>query len=123
MARHSATAAISPTHPGGDPNNHCNRGAGPSPHRAVAHVRRSQPPRFTRWRPGAAPGPTSPVEDHDPAAWAAVVGVHLTGNLFNAHYERPAMIALAGDVDGRRVLDAGWGSGPLSAALSAKGPS
>jgi 2-polyprenyl-3-methyl-5-hydroxy-6-metoxy-1,4-benzoquinol methylase len=31
------------------------------------------------------------------------------------------MIDLAGDVDGHRVLDAGCGSGPLSAALRAKG--
>jgi len=42
-------------------------------------------------------------------------------NLFNAYYERPAMIGLAGDVAGRRVLDAGCGSGPLSAALRANG--
>ena len=42
-------------------------------------------------------------------------------NLFNAHYERPAMIDLAGDVDGRRVLDAGCGSGALASALRAKG--
>jgi SAM-dependent methyltransferase len=42
-------------------------------------------------------------------------------NLFNAYYERPAMIDLAGDVNGRRVLDAGCGSGPLAAALRAKG--
>jgi ubiquinone/menaquinone biosynthesis C-methylase UbiE len=42
-------------------------------------------------------------------------------NLLNGYYERPAMIALAGDVDGHRVLDAGCGSGPLSAALHAKG--
>lgn len=41
--------------------------------------------------------------------------------LFNAHYERPAMIELAGDVHGRRVLDAGCGSGALSFALRAKG--
>lgn len=38
-------------------------------------------------------------------------------SLFNAHYERPAMRRLAGDVAGRRILDAGCGSGPLTAAL------
>lgn len=38
-------------------------------------------------------------------------------NLVNGYYERPAMIGLAGEVSGRRVLDAGCGSGPLSAAL------
>lgn len=42
-------------------------------------------------------------------------------SLFNAYYERPEMLRLAGDVTGRRVLDAGCGSGPLSAALRAKG--
>lgn len=41
--------------------------------------------------------------------------------LFNAYYARPAMIELAGDVRGRRVLDAGCGSGPLAEALRAKG--
>ena len=42
-------------------------------------------------------------------------------NLFNGYYERPAMIDLACDVEGRRVLDAGCGSGLLSAALRARG--
>ncbi|MEV4416525.1 methyltransferase domain-containing protein [Catellatospora sp. NPDC049609] len=41
--------------------------------------------------------------------------------LFNAYYDRPEMLRLAGDVSGRRILDAGCGSGPLSAALRDKG--
>ncbi|HLS46744.1 MAG TPA: methyltransferase domain-containing protein [Ornithinicoccus sp.] len=42
-------------------------------------------------------------------------------SLFNAYYERPEMLRLAGDVSGLRVLDAGCGSGPLSAALRDRG--
>ena len=34
-------------------------------------------------------------------------------NLVNTYYARPAMLGLVGDVAGRRVLDAGCGSGPL----------
>jgi SAM-dependent methyltransferase len=42
-------------------------------------------------------------------------------NLLNAYYERPEMLRLAGDVAGHRILDAGCGSGPLSAALRDRG--
>jgi ubiquinone/menaquinone biosynthesis C-methylase UbiE len=35
--------------------------------------------------------------------------------------QRPAILALAGDVAGRRILDAGCGSGPLFAALRDRG--
>jgi ubiquinone/menaquinone biosynthesis C-methylase UbiE len=41
--------------------------------------------------------------------------------LFNRYYARPAMIELAGDVRGRRVLDAGCGAGPLTEDLRARG--
>ncbi len=42
-------------------------------------------------------------------------------NLLNNYYERPAVLDLVGEVEGRHVLDAGCGAGPLIAALHAKG--
>ncbi|WP_144122670.1 class I SAM-dependent methyltransferase [Catellatospora sichuanensis] len=53
--------------------------------------------------------------------FAAVYSAENESGLFNTYYERPAILHLAGDVSGRRILDAGCGSGPLSAALRAKG--
>ncbi|MFE7506816.1 class I SAM-dependent DNA methyltransferase [Promicromonospora sp. NPDC057488] len=53
--------------------------------------------------------------------FAASYDAENAGSLFNAWYERPAMIRLAGDVRGRKILDAGCGSGPLSAELRDRG--
>ena len=53
--------------------------------------------------------------------FAASYSADNESSLFNAYYERPAMLGLAGDVAGRRILDAGCGSGPLAAELAARG--
>ncbi len=42
-------------------------------------------------------------------------------SLLNAFYTRPAILDLAGDVSGRRILDAGCGAGPLFEALRDRG--
>lgn len=59
------------------------------------------------------------ASDYDDFA-EAYVKQNETG-LFNAWYEKPATLRLAGDVAGRRVLDAGCGSGPTMAALRSAG--
>ncbi|MGN6791179.1 MAG: methyltransferase domain-containing protein [Streptosporangiaceae bacterium] len=59
------------------------------------------------------------VNDYD--GFAEAYAASNENNLINAYYERPAMLALAGDVAGRRILDAGCGSGPLFAALRDRG--
>ncbi|MER5780947.1 class I SAM-dependent methyltransferase [Streptomyces mobaraensis] len=59
------------------------------------------------------------VNDYD--AFAEAYSAENEHSLVNAYYARPAMLDLAGDVAGRRILDAGCGSGPLSAALRDRG--
>lgn len=59
------------------------------------------------------------VNDYD--SFAEAYSAENETNLWNAYYERPAMVALLGNVTGRRILDAGCGSGPLSAALRDRG--
>ncbi|MFF3314933.1 class I SAM-dependent methyltransferase [Streptomyces sp. NPDC003035] len=65
--------------------------------------------------------PTDPAQVNDYDSFAEAYSAENENNLVNAYYERPAMVALAGDVAGRRVLDAGCGSGSLSAALRDRG--
>jgi SAM-dependent methyltransferase len=62
---------------------------------------------------------TPGINDYDSFAEAYTASNET--NLINAYYERPAMLALAGNVAGRRILDAGCGSGPLFAALRDRG--
>ena len=66
-----------------------------------------------------APGPPARVNDYDSLAEAYTAETE--AGIGNAYYERPAILALAGDVTGRRILDAGCGSGPLFAALRDRG--
>ncbi|WBQ06782.1 class I SAM-dependent methyltransferase [Kribbella sp. CA-293567] len=60
-----------------------------------------------------------PKTDYDD--FAAAYSADNEVNLLNGHYERPAMLDLAGDVAGRRILEAGCGSAPLAAALRDRG--
>jgi SAM-dependent methyltransferase len=59
------------------------------------------------------------VNDYD--SFAEAYSADNETSLINAYYARPAILALAGDVAGRRILDAGCGSGPVSAALRDRG--
>jgi SAM-dependent methyltransferase len=63
--------------------------------------------------------PLAAANDYD--GFAEAYSTETETNLLNGHYARPAIVELAGDVVGRRVLDVGCGSGPLSAALGDRG--
>jgi SAM-dependent methyltransferase len=67
----------------------------------------------------ARPAYSAQANDYD--GFAEAYAADNESNIQNAYYERPAMLALAGDVTGRRILDAGCGAGPLSAALRDRG--
>ena len=59
------------------------------------------------------------INDYD--SFAEAYAAETENNLINGYYTRPAMLALAGEVAGRRILDAGCGAGPLLAALRDRG--
>lgn len=54
-------------------------------------------------------------------SFADSFAVHAEHSAYNAHYDRPAVLGLLGDVDGRRVLDVGCGSGLYAAELTLRG--
>jgi ubiquinone/menaquinone biosynthesis C-methylase UbiE len=68
---------------------------------------------------GAVPAGSATVNDYD--SFAEQYTAVNEASLINAYYARPAILALAGDVAGRRILDAGCGAGPLFAALRDRG--
>ncbi|UNO43555.1 class I SAM-dependent methyltransferase [Streptomyces sp. MST-110588] len=63
----------------------------------------------------------TPAEVNNYDSFAEAYSALSETSLINAYYERPAMLSLAGAVAGRRILDAGCGSGPLFAALRDRG--
>src|SRR3984885_4288560 len=60
--------------------------------------------------------PADPPRVNDYDILAEAYTAENEASLINAYYARPAILALAGDVAGRRILDAGCGSRPLFAA-------
>jgi SAM-dependent methyltransferase len=71
--------------------------------------------------PETSAGFADPATANDYDSFAEAYTAETEAGLINAYYERPAILALAGDVTGRRILDAGCGSGPLFAALRDRG--
>lgn len=59
--------------------------------------------------------------DNDYDGFAEAYSADTEASLINGYYCRPAIVDLAGDVAGRRILDVGCGSGPLFAALRDRG--
>ncbi|WP_121012284.1 class I SAM-dependent methyltransferase [Saccharothrix australiensis] len=59
--------------------------------------------------------------ENDYDSFAEAYAAENDSSLVNAYYARPAILDLAGDVAGRRILDAGCGAGAVSAALRDRG--
>lgn len=79
--------------------------------------------RLAQWRAMTfEPQTAEQLPDHYDAFADAYARANENG-LFNRWYARPAVLDLLGEVAGRRILDAGCGSGPLLADLAERGAS
>ncbi|WP_191246376.1 class I SAM-dependent methyltransferase [Amycolatopsis deserti] len=66
-------------------------------------------------------GSVGKLETNNYDSFAEAYAAETESNLINGYYARPAVLDLAGDVAGRRILDAGCGAGALHAALRERG--
>jgi len=66
-------------------------------------------------------GPVGQAAFTDYGGFAEAYAAETESNLINGYYTRPAILDLAGDVAGRRILDVGCGAGPLTASLRDRG--
>ncbi|WP_191252165.1 class I SAM-dependent methyltransferase [Amycolatopsis oliviviridis] len=64
---------------------------------------------------------TPELAENDYDSFAEAYAAENETSLNNAYYTRPAILDLAGDVSGRRILDAGCGAGPITEALRDRG--
>lgn len=66
-------------------------------------------------------GPAAQAVANDYDNFAEAYAAESESNLVNGYYVRPAVLDLAGDVTGRRILDVGCGAGPMLEALRDRG--
>jgi SAM-dependent methyltransferase len=66
-------------------------------------------------------GPAVQAMANDYDSFGEAYAAETESNLINGYYTRPAILNLAGDVAGRRILDVGCGAGPLLSTLYDRG--
>jgi ubiquinone/menaquinone biosynthesis C-methylase UbiE len=71
--------------------------------------------------PESSAGTADVAVENDYDSFAEAYTVENDTSLINAYYARPAIVDLAGDVAGRRILDAGCGAGAVAVALRDRG--
>ena len=71
--------------------------------------------------PDSSAGPAGQAVASAYDSFAEAYSADSEAGLMNGYYTHPAIVNLAGDVTGRRILDAGCGSGPVAAKLRDRG--